>query len=450
MSIRMVLDGTQTRPPLTDRIVGLAAFATAIALLRCAPFRISLGAARAAKRFARRPADQAEAERALAARAWAAKFFPGRAACLEGSLAAFLADTAIEDAVARAAAFVSRQHYTDHRALGSVPQVTAQFAIERDLRRAGIQPGMRVLEIGTGTGYTGAVLAELAGPDGHVVSVDVDPALIQRAAKLHAERRVWNLTLVTADGHRGAREHAPFDAILAWATPTHIPQAWIEQARPGAVISTPIYIAPVARTVGHIRVTVAEEGHLAHPRLGGAVYVDMGPEINRSLGVPIFYIDARRDAEDGEVAWISTAWRVHSDGHDPTATLDILQSSAHREVVPLGKTEEGRALAWRDFRSYCAGCDASRHRPCSLTAYGTVGRTWISGIGFSTGHNAAVLTSEGYFIADTPDSPPLMKLRLLFRDWEQRGRPGIDALAPVLEPTSEGWQVRATLAHAAG
>jgi len=356
-------------------------------------------------------------------------------------------DAAIEDDVARAAAVVPREHYTNHPQLGSVPQATAQFAIERDLRRAGIQPGMRVLEIGTGTGYTGALLAELVGPDGHVVSVDVDPAPIQRAAKLHIERRVWNLTLIGADGHCGASEHAPFDAILAWATPTHIPQSWIEQACAGAVISTPIYVAPVARTVGHLRVTVTEDGHLAHPQLGGAVYVDMGHEINHSLGVPIFYIDARHDAADGEVAWVSTAWRLHF--NDPAATLDILQNPAHRQFVPLGATEEDRALAWRNFRSYCAGREASGQRPSNLTAYGTAGSTWISGIGFSNGHHAAVLTSDGYFITDRPDSPPLMRLRAFFQDWEQRGRPGIAALAPVLEPTNDGWQVRVTLARAA-
>lgn len=93
MSIRMALDDAQTRLPLTDRIVGLACVAAAVALLRCAPFRVTLAAARAAKRFARRPAGQAEVERAFAACTWAAKFFPGRAACLEASLAAFLAAT---------------------------------------------------------------------------------------------------------------------------------------------------------------------------------------------------------------------------------------------------------------------------------------------------------------------------------------------------------------------
>jgi protein-L-isoaspartate(D-aspartate) O-methyltransferase len=81
---------------------------------------------------------------------------------------------------------------------------------------------MRVMEIGTGTGYAGALLAEMVGPDGHVVSIDIDPSLTDRADKLHAERGVSSIKLVTADGHQGAVEHGPYDVILGWATPRHI------------------------------------------------------------------------------------------------------------------------------------------------------------------------------------------------------------------------------------
>jgi len=90
VSIRMALDDTRTRPPLADRLLGMVAFLTAVVLLRCLPLRATLAAARAAKRLAHRPATMAEAERALTACTWAATFFPGRAACLEMSLAAFL------------------------------------------------------------------------------------------------------------------------------------------------------------------------------------------------------------------------------------------------------------------------------------------------------------------------------------------------------------------------
>jgi protein-L-isoaspartate O-methyltransferase len=98
-----------------------------------------------------------------------------------------------------AARAVPRDHYVAHARLGAVPQATAQAAMERDLRRACIKPGQTVLEIGTGTGLTGALLAELTGPSGHVVSADIDPALTRRVGELHAERHVRNITLVTGD-----------------------------------------------------------------------------------------------------------------------------------------------------------------------------------------------------------------------------------------------------------
>lgn len=74
-----------------DRLIGLAAFTLAIVLLRCLPFRATLAIARAFKRLGRRPASKADAKRAIISRDWAAHHFPGRAACLETSLATFLA-----------------------------------------------------------------------------------------------------------------------------------------------------------------------------------------------------------------------------------------------------------------------------------------------------------------------------------------------------------------------
>lgn len=234
------------------------------------------------------------------------------------------------DDVARAALAVPRGHYVDHPRLGAVPQATAQAAIERDLRRANIQPRQTVLEIGTGTGLTGALIAGLTGPSGHVVSVDIDPALTSRAAELHAERGVRNITLVTGDGTQGAPGHGPFDMIMAWATPTVIPRAWLDQAKPGTVICTPVYVAETARTTAHVRATVTAGRSLAGITLGAASYVDMGAEINTNFNVPMFYIDATRD-DGGHPAWISVAWRGRHPGHDPRRSLEILSAAGHRE-----------------------------------------------------------------------------------------------------------------------
>ena len=170
------------------------------------------------------------------------------------------------------------------------------------------------------------------------MSIDIDPALTHRAATLHRERGVPNLALLTRDGHLGAAEHGPYDVILSWAAPTHIPQSWIEQAKPWAVISTPVYVAEVARCVGHLRAVVTDDGELDEPRLGKAGYVDMGEEINTSLGIPLFYLDALHQSGDNDLAWVSVAWRGHDDGHRPADTLAVLHNPGHREPILLGET----------------------------------------------------------------------------------------------------------------
>jgi protein-L-isoaspartate(D-aspartate) O-methyltransferase len=347
------------------------------------------------------------------------------------------------DAVARAAAAVPREHYTDHPVHGRVPQATAQAAIMRDLRRAAITPRQRVLEIGTGTGLTGALLAELTGPDGHVVSLDIDPALTSRAAILHRERDAANITVLTRDGHHGAPEHGPYDAIIGWASPLRIPAAWTSQVRPGGVISTPVYLAEVARVVGHIHLTADSSHMLTEPQLGQAVYVDMGDTVNTEPGKPMFYIDAQASDANG-TAFVSVAWRGQYPGHDPAATLSMLQRPGHTATFPLGDGEEERALAWRDFRAWAAARE-SAGPVSSLTYYGTTGIRWLSGIGFSSGSNAAVIIADGGVIASHPGSPALTKLQGYLSEWDQTGRSGLDAARPVLHQADDGWSVRTAL-----
>lgn len=73
-----------------DKVAGLVSFAVAAVVLRTLPFRAVLTMAHLLKHLSRKTAGQQEAQRAIAARDWAARWFPGRAACLENSLAAFI------------------------------------------------------------------------------------------------------------------------------------------------------------------------------------------------------------------------------------------------------------------------------------------------------------------------------------------------------------------------
>ncbi|PZG03752.1 methyltransferase domain-containing protein [Nonomuraea aridisoli] len=92
-----------------------------------------------------------------------------------------------------------------------------------------LRPGHRVLEVGTGSGWVTALLCRLVGESGNVTSVEADPEVAQAAARNLAAAGI-RPHLVVGDG---CPERGPYDRVLALST---VPDAWIEQARPGAVI----------------------------------------------------------------------------------------------------------------------------------------------------------------------------------------------------------------------
>ncbi|PKN46079.1 MAG: protein-L-isoaspartate O-methyltransferase [Deltaproteobacteria bacterium HGW-Deltaproteobacteria-17] len=100
-----------------------------------------------------------------------------------------------------------------------------------------LKPDEKVLEIGTGSGYQAAILGELAG---EVYSVELICELQQRAAGLLEELKYANVHTRCSDGYAGWSEHAPFDAILLTAAPPEIPQALIDQLRPGGRLLAPV------------------------------------------------------------------------------------------------------------------------------------------------------------------------------------------------------------------
>lgn len=99
------------------------------------------------------------------------------------------------------------------------------------------QPGMRVLEIGTGTGYNAALLAYRLGAQ-NVTSVEIDPALAEHA-QTALPTTGYPVTVITGDGAEGYPPHAPYDRIISTAAVHQLPYPWVAQTRPGGRILTP-------------------------------------------------------------------------------------------------------------------------------------------------------------------------------------------------------------------
>jgi protein-L-isoaspartate(D-aspartate) O-methyltransferase len=115
----------------------------------------------------------------------------------------------------------------------SMPSVVAQM-----LTALRAEPGMSVLEIGTGTGWNTALLAHRLGGE-HVTSVEIDPHISAHAQKALADAGYGAVTVLTGDGALGHPQRAPYDRMISTACVYQVPYPWIAQTRAGGLVVTP-------------------------------------------------------------------------------------------------------------------------------------------------------------------------------------------------------------------
>ncbi len=132
------------------------------------------------------------------------------------------------------------------RATSSISAPWLQAAM---LESAALRPGAQVLEVGSG-GYNAALLAEIVGPSGRVVTVDIDPFVTERAARFLAETGYGHVQVVLGDAEHAAHAHAPeggFDAIVVTVGVWDVP--WGDLLAPGGRMIVPLRFATVTRAL---------------------------------------------------------------------------------------------------------------------------------------------------------------------------------------------------------
>ncbi|MGH3857973.1 MAG: methyltransferase domain-containing protein, partial [Pseudonocardiaceae bacterium] len=135
----------------------------------------------------------------------------------------------------------------------SMPTVVAMMLGQLDAR-----PGDRVLEIGAGTGYNAALLAELVGGTGQVITIDIHPDVTEQARRALDATGYGRVHVVTGDGALGDPDHAPYNKIIITVGLWDLPPAWLGQLAPGGRLVVPLHWRGQARSVAFVH----EEGVL--------------------------------------------------------------------------------------------------------------------------------------------------------------------------------------------
>ncbi|WP_433264704.1 methyltransferase, FxLD system [Actinosynnema sp. CS-041913] len=130
----------------------------------------------------------------------------------------------------------------------SVPTVVAMMLGQLDAR-----PGHRVLEIGAGTGYNAALLADIIGDTGHVTTIDIHPDVTTHARLALDATGYDQVHVVTGDGALGHQDRAPYDRIIVTVGPWDLPPAWLNQLAPGGRLVVPLHWRGQARSVAFVK-----------------------------------------------------------------------------------------------------------------------------------------------------------------------------------------------------
>jgi protein-L-isoaspartate(D-aspartate) O-methyltransferase len=135
-----------------------------------------------------------------------------------------------------------------------------------------LQPAQKILEIGTGSGYQAAILAEMAA---EVYTIEIIPELANQAKDRLTQLGYENIHFLTADGYFGWEEFAPFDRIIVTAAPDHLPQPLANQLAEGGRMVIPIGPIGFTQTLWLLEKV---DGELSASNLGGVMFVPLTGE----------------------------------------------------------------------------------------------------------------------------------------------------------------------------
>jgi protein-L-isoaspartate(D-aspartate) O-methyltransferase len=313
----------------------------------------------------------------------------------------------------KAVSLVSPDYYMLQNNGDLLTQTTKPQAIENALSMLDLQGGQKILEIGTGSGYSTALLATLVGKTGNVLSIDIDPTLTQRAQKKLIDYP-W-VQCITDDGRKGHSPTAPFDRIIAWTSPDSFPSSWMEQIKEEGIIVAPFRVLDIVQCTVMTRFKkvdqvlqgdfVQPEGYIPMTSQAVIDFDQFGPESQSDLvGV------------GKEPFWAGAHWMKTTNTKDKWIEKFL---QANPEISPF--QEKGQ-----DIRAYLLGIQADGF----TFAFRPNDGDWI---GYSTAHGFALVSfrqPNKWIISDSKHAGVLHEW---WKNWESLGKPSYEQLLPVLK-----------------
>ncbi len=313
------------------------------------------------------------------------------------------------------------------------------------LEQLGLQPGQRVLEIGTGSGYNAALIAQIVGDGGQVTTIDIDEDLVVSARKRLAAAGFARVEVLCADGALGHAEGAPYDRIILTVGAWDIAPAWLEQLSQEGRLVLPLSLRRVQKSVAferrneHLESVSAEDcgfmrlrgafagperiiplGQSPGPYLGieGDRVVDQDALVEALKGPPVEVptgIEASVQAESGSLG----LWLALEDPDSCSLGIYADPSIVDGSVVPL-------------FIEWPSGNNKERS---TLALLGSGGLVALSRpFGSSQDRDQSVPLSIASFRAE----PQLIKrMHDHLIAWDAAGRPRTDTLRIAAYPKTE-------------
>jgi len=148
--------------------------------------------------------------------------------------------------------------------------ISQPYIVALTIDAARIGSNDKVLEVGAGSGYAAAVIGQIAG---EVIAIERHHQLVALARERINRLDYRNVRIVEGDGTLGWPQEAPFDAIVAAASGSHVPQSWIAQLKPGGRIVMPVGEPHGVQSL--VKVTRAANGRVKTENLGGVRFVPL-------------------------------------------------------------------------------------------------------------------------------------------------------------------------------